>query len=100
MLFRSGISWSQPAKILPIDPVVADVVLRIERSFEVVLRSLEGDVAHLPSRLRSLLWILCSLPIMAEHGHYIASESELWAQLYARLPALRRGATGLVAARA
>jgi radical SAM superfamily enzyme YgiQ (UPF0313 family) len=96
----TGISWSQPAKILPIDPVVADVVLRIERSFELMLGSLEGDVAHLPSRLRSLLWILCSLPIMAEHGHFIASESELWAQLYARLPALRREATGLVAAHA
>jgi radical SAM superfamily enzyme YgiQ (UPF0313 family) len=96
----TGISWSQPAKILPIDPVVADVVLRIERSFELMLGSLEGDVAHLPSRLRSLLWILCSLRIMAEHGHYIASESEVRAQLYARLPALRSGATGLVAARA
>jgi radical SAM superfamily enzyme YgiQ (UPF0313 family) len=94
----TGISWSQPAKILPIDPVVADVVLRIERSFELMLGSLESDVAHLPSRLRSLLWILCSLRIMAEHGHYIASESELRAQLYARLPALRREATGLVAA--
>ena len=33
----TGISWSQPAKILPIDPVVADVVLRIERSFELML---------------------------------------------------------------
>ena len=30
--------------------------------------------------------------------YYIASESELRAQLYARLPALRREATGLVAA--
>jgi radical SAM superfamily enzyme YgiQ (UPF0313 family) len=94
----TGISWSQPAKILPIDPVVADVVLRIERSFELMLGSLESDAAHLPSRLRSLLWILCSLRIMAEHGHYIASESELLARLYARLPALRRGATGLFAA--
>ena len=94
----TGISWSQPAKILPIDPVVADVVLRIERNFELMLRSIESDVAHLPSRLRSLLWILCSLRIMAEHGYYIASESELRAQLYARLPALRSEATGLVAA--
>lgn len=95
-----GISWSQPAKILPIDPVVADVVLRIERSFELMRGSLESEMVHLPSRLRSLLWILCSLPIMAECGHYIAAESELRAQLYARLPTLRCGATGLVAERA
>jgi radical SAM superfamily enzyme YgiQ (UPF0313 family) len=93
----TGISWLQPAKILPIDPVVAAVVLRIERSFELMLGSLESEVAHLPSRVRSLVWILCSLRIMAEHGHDIASESELRAQLYARLPALRHGATGLVA---
>ena len=92
----TGISWSQPAKILPIDPVVADVVLRIERNFELMLGSLESETAHLPSRLRSLLWIFCSLRIMAERGYYIASESELRAQLYARLPALRRGAPGLV----
>jgi radical SAM superfamily enzyme YgiQ (UPF0313 family) len=93
----TGISWSQPAKILPIDPDVADVVLRIERNFELMLGSLESETAHLPSRLRSLLWILCSLRIMAERGYYIASESELRAQLYARLPALRRGAPGLAA---
>jgi hypothetical protein len=93
----TGISWSQPAKILPIDPVVADAILRIERNFELMLGSLESETAHLPSRLRSLLWIFCSLRIMAELGYYIASESELRAQLYARLPALRRGAPGLVA---
>ena len=93
----TAISWSQPAKILPIDPVVADVVMRIERDFELMLGSLEREAAHLPSRVRSLVWILCSLRIMAERGHYIASESELRAQLYARLPALRHGATGLVA---
>jgi radical SAM superfamily enzyme YgiQ (UPF0313 family) len=93
----TAISWSQPAKILPIDPVVADVVMRIERNFELMLGSLEREAAHLPSRVRSLVWILCSLRIMAERGHYIASESELRAQLYARLPALRHGAAGLVA---
>ena len=93
----TAISWSQPAKILPIDPVVADVVMRIERDFELMLESLEREAAHLPSRVRSLVWILCSLPIMAERGHYIAPESELRAQLYSRLPALRYGAAGLVA---
>jgi hypothetical protein len=85
----TGVSWHQPAKILPIDPVVADVILRMERSFEAALHTLEEDVAHLPSRVRSLVWILCSLPIMAEHGEYIAAEAEVQAELRSRLPSLR-----------
>jgi radical SAM superfamily enzyme YgiQ (UPF0313 family) len=85
----TSISWQQPAKILPKDPVVTEVILRMERSFEALLAPLEKEVAHLPSRVRSLLWILCSLPIMAECGLFIADESEVRAELYARLPTLR-----------
>jgi radical SAM superfamily enzyme YgiQ (UPF0313 family) len=85
----TDISWDQPVKILPIDPAVADAVLRIERRFEAMLEQLEKQVAHLPSRVRSLLWILSSLPILEEQGQYIADESEVRAELYARLPALQ-----------
>jgi anaerobic magnesium-protoporphyrin IX monomethyl ester cyclase len=94
------ISWQQPAKILPMDPVVTDVILRMERSFEALLAPLEKEVAHLPSRVRSLLWILSSLPLMAEHGHFIADENEVRAELYARLPTLRREAARFAAAMA
>jgi len=93
----TAISWQQPAKILPLDPAVADVILRLERSFEATLHSIENDVAHLPSRVRSLLWILCSLPIMAEHGFQIAPEADVLAELDSRLPSLRQ-ATAQVAA--
>ena len=86
----TGISWLQAAKILPMDPVVTDVILRMERSFGALLAPLEKEVAHLPSRVRSLLWILCSLPIMAERGHFIADEGEVQAELYARLPSVRQ----------
>jgi radical SAM superfamily enzyme YgiQ (UPF0313 family) len=96
----TGISWEQPAKILPMDPVVKDVILRMERSFEAMLAPLEKEVAHLPSRVRSLLWILCSLPIMAERGHFIATESEVRAEFYARLPTLRQEAARFAAATA
>jgi len=95
----TGISWEQPAKILPMDPLVKDVILRMERSFEEMLAPLEKEVAHLPSRVRSLLWILCSLPIMAERGYFIAPESEVRAELYARLPTLRQGASHAAHAR-
>jgi radical SAM superfamily enzyme YgiQ (UPF0313 family) len=93
----TNISWQQPAKILPMDPVVAEVILRMERIFESSLALLEKDVAHLPSRVRSLLWILCSLPVMAERGLFIADEREVRAELYARLPLLRETAQLAVA---
>lgn len=96
----TNISWQQPVKILPIDPQVTDVVLRMERSFEAMLGPLENQAAHLPSRVRSLLWILSSLPIMAERGSYIADESEVRAELYARLPPLRPAAARFAAATA
>jgi hypothetical protein len=82
------------------DPAVSEVILRMEGSFEQMLMPLEKEVAHLPSRVRSLLWILCSLPIMAERGHYIADENEVRAELYARLPTLRQEAAQLAAATA
>ena len=85
----TGIAWQQPVKILPVDPIVTDAILRMESSFEAMLGEIEGHTAHLPSRLRSLLWILSSLPIMAECGQYIADESDVWSELHARLPTLR-----------
>jgi radical SAM superfamily enzyme YgiQ (UPF0313 family) len=93
----TGIAWEQAAKILPMDPVTAEVILRMERSFETALGPLEEQVAHLPSRVRSLLWILCAVPIMEEHGYHIADESEVRAELNARLPAARRELAAAVA---
>jgi radical SAM superfamily enzyme YgiQ (UPF0313 family) len=82
----TDIAWDQAAKILPIDPVLREVILRLERSFEVALAALTGHVAHVPSRVRSLLWILSAIPILAEHGYAIADESDVRADLCARLP--------------
>jgi len=86
----TSVEWDQPCKILPIDPTVSAVILQIERDFEAMLASLEGRGAHLPSRVRSLIWILCSLPIMAEHGFRIADHEEVLAELHVRLPQTRR----------
>ncbi|HLW22992.1 MAG TPA: radical SAM protein [Steroidobacteraceae bacterium] len=83
----TSISWQQPAKILPIDPLVREVILRIELNFDETLAALERRVAHLPSRVRSLLWILSAIPVLADHGHVIADEKQVQEELYARLPA-------------
>jgi radical SAM superfamily enzyme YgiQ (UPF0313 family) len=88
----TNVSWVQAAKILPIDPIVREVVLRIEQDFEEHLSALEQRASHLPSRVRSLLWILASLPVMAEHGYPVADECEVRAELEARLPQARRTA--------
>ena len=86
----TGVQWDQPAKILPIDPAVSAVILKIEQDFEAMLGTLEQQVAHLPSRVRSLVWILCAAPVMAKHGIHIAAEREVLAELRARLPEARR----------
>jgi radical SAM superfamily enzyme YgiQ (UPF0313 family) len=86
----TNVQWDQAAKILPIDATVSAAILQIERDFEYMLASLEQYTSHVPSRVRSLVWILCSLPIMAAHGLPIADERELRAELHARLPALAR----------
>lgn len=86
----TAIEWEQPAKILPIDPIVSEVILRIERDFETALAELQQRGAHLPSRIRSLVWILAAAPIMAEHGIIIAPENEVRAELEGRLPQARR----------
>ena len=96
----TDIAWEQPVKILPIDPIVTDAILRMESRFEAMLGPLEQQGTHLPSRLRSLLWILSSLPIMAERGQYIADESEVWSELHARLPTLQPAAARIATASA
>jgi hypothetical protein len=80
------ISWDQPAKILPVDPEVCETVLAIERDYERRLAQLQQRVAHLPSRTRSLLWILSSLEPMAARGFAVADAEQVRAAAMARLP--------------
>jgi radical SAM superfamily enzyme YgiQ (UPF0313 family) len=82
----TDVQWDQPAKILPIDEQVSEVILRIERDFEEMLAILERRTAHLPSRVRSLIWIQCAAPVMAEYGMPIADPEQVRADLLARLP--------------
>lgn len=86
----TNVQWNQASKILPVDPTVRDVILEIEAAFESTLSKLQDAVAHLPSRVRSLIWILSSVPVMAAHGIRIADAREVRAELDARLPPARR----------
>jgi radical SAM superfamily enzyme YgiQ (UPF0313 family) len=80
------ISWDQPSKILPLDATVRATVLAIERGYETRLAQLQRQAAHLPSRTRSLLWILSSLEPLAAHGLPVAQAAQVRAQLAARVP--------------
>jgi radical SAM superfamily enzyme YgiQ (UPF0313 family) len=82
----TDVQWEQPAKILPIDPKVREAVLRIEANFEQRMALLERGVTHLPSRVRSLVWILSSLSVLADYGISIGDAREVEAELDARLP--------------
>jgi radical SAM superfamily enzyme YgiQ (UPF0313 family) len=82
------VEWEQPAKILPIEPRVREAVLRIESGFEHRLAAIEEGVAHLPSRVRSLLWILSSLSVLADYGICAGDARAVQVELDARLPRL------------
>jgi radical SAM superfamily enzyme YgiQ (UPF0313 family) len=82
----TNVEWMQATKILPIDPRVRDAVLRIESHFEHSLANLEEEVAHLPSRVRSLVWILSSLSVLSDCGICAGDARAVQAELDARLP--------------
>jgi hypothetical protein len=96
----TNIEWDQAAKILPIDPTVREVILEIERRFEAKLMELQSRAMHLPSRVRSLVWILVGVPVLAEHGIVVAPEQEVRAELESRLPQTRRATARLAVAMA
>jgi radical SAM superfamily enzyme YgiQ (UPF0313 family) len=85
----TSIEWSQPAKILPLDAPTRTAILAIEQHFETMLEELQRQVPHLPSRVRSLLWLLCALPVMTRYGYPIADAQALNAQLQSWLPRQR-----------
>jgi radical SAM superfamily enzyme YgiQ (UPF0313 family) len=84
----TDLSWRQPAKILPIDPRVRDAILAIEGSFETWIKRLSDSVSHLPSRVRSLLWVLCAVPVLERAGEPMPDRRHVADALLLRLPSL------------
>src|SRR5262249_58209487 len=82
------IAWHQPSKILPRRPDVRAAIVEIELEFETKLSALEQEVAHLPSRVRSLLWVLSSAPVLARLGRVMPDADDIERQLFAQLPLL------------
>jgi radical SAM superfamily enzyme YgiQ (UPF0313 family) len=82
----TAVSWRQATKILPIDPVVREVILSVERRFDVAIARLHSLAAHLPSRVRSLLWIACAEATLRHTSEPMPERAEILGALLARLP--------------
>ncbi|HYO78186.1 MAG TPA: hypothetical protein VE010_17125, partial [Thermoanaerobaculia bacterium] len=86
----TAIRWQQPSTILPADPVLRAAIMTIEEEYEARLEQLEAERAHLPSRVRSLLWIWCASPILRALGHDAPEQSAVHDRLRKLLPAAVR----------
>jgi radical SAM superfamily enzyme YgiQ (UPF0313 family) len=64
----TSLSWEQPVKVLPADPATRQAILCIEQAWLETIPLVAQDGAHLPSRVRSLLWTACAVPELARRG--------------------------------
>ncbi|PYQ90358.1 MAG: hypothetical protein DMG02_10680 [Acidobacteria bacterium] len=80
------VRWEQAVKILPLDRAVRDAILRIEAAYEDWLGRFTEVVPHLPSRVRSLLWILSAAPVLERRGCRVPSQEAVAQALVQRVP--------------
>jgi radical SAM superfamily enzyme YgiQ (UPF0313 family) len=94
----SMLSWRQATKILPRDALARELILEIEELFERALRTLSADVPHVPSRVRSLLWIACATGPMLRVGHAMPALAEVLEALASKVPATAQRVLALIRA--
>lgn len=82
----TDVRWREAIKILPADARTRDAIERIEECFGVRQRALAGRVRHIPSRLRSILWLQAGLDVLADCGETMPQADALLARLDAMLP--------------
>ena len=81
------LSWRQATKILPADSQTRDAILEIEARFEAAQRRVAGQIPHVPSRTRAILWLEAAHEVLTDAGETPPSPSQLLA------PASPRAAT-------
>jgi radical SAM superfamily enzyme YgiQ (UPF0313 family) len=86
----TAVGWDQPAKILPLDRSVRDAILAIESAFEASMADLAPLVPHLPSRVRSQLWVICAIPILEQAGYVMPLLDQAVERFLASLPGVGR----------
>jgi anaerobic magnesium-protoporphyrin IX monomethyl ester cyclase len=68
---ETDLVWRQAAKILPADPRTRDAILEIEEQFTLASRWHASRVAHLPSRVRSVLWLQAARRVLNDAGEEV-----------------------------
>jgi len=81
----TDVVWDQPSKILPIDPRVREAILSIEEAFEANLTRVGDGISHLPSRIRSLIWVLSAIPVLLREGFAMPDPSAVATSLADRM---------------
>lgn len=84
----TDVSWDQPWKIPPVEPQVREIILTIEADFQEWMGRLTAFVPHLPSRLRSQLWVVCAIPTLEGAGCVMPPYDVAVDCLLAQLPGL------------
>ena len=84
------LTWEQPCKILPADPAVRSAILQIEVEFDAWMAAIGQSAMHLPSRVRSLVWVLCAVPILQGAGCDVPDFDEVAAVLGPKLDFMKQ----------
>jgi hypothetical protein len=90
----TAVWWRQATKILPIDPVVREVILSVESRFDHAIARLHKLAAHLPSRVRSLVWIACAEATLRHTSEPMPARAEILGALLARVPTVESARSG------
>ena len=64
----TAVEWRHASKILPADERAREAILAVEARFHQANQRLQGECPHLPSRLRSILWIAAARDVLVEYG--------------------------------
>jgi radical SAM superfamily enzyme YgiQ (UPF0313 family) len=73
---ETDLVWRQATKILPADPQTRDAILEIEEQFTLACRWHASRVAHLPSRVRSVLWLEAARRVLSDVGEAVDFDPE------------------------
>src|SRR5262249_15448008 len=83
----TNVSWRQVAKLLPADPTVRAAILSAEARVQSDLIDLSRELRHLPSRVRSLLWIACIADELRALGQRVPARDDIERAIARHLPA-------------
>ncbi len=73
---ETDLVWRQATKILPADPQTREAILEIEERFNLASRWHASRVTHLPSRVRSVLWLEAARCVLSDAGEEVDFEAE------------------------